>query len=364
MIKFFILGRNPLLSQAEIVSYLESNKIEYTQVFFKRNFLVLEFNKDITLDIQNFGGIIKIGTVSFRGRYNKFMEFVNDNELVEKDKFTYSMMGNISDEFLINKFKKDRRKAVIRRGRKVVKLQKDDWISMPSAEVEFFAYEFMDETYFGVVEQDYSYAEIKERDMKKPVRRESLAISPRLAKILVNLSQVKKGGLLLDPFCGVGGILQEALILGINVYGIDKDRLAIENAKKNLKWIENKYELSANYKLLNADAKKAPNIKFDAVATEPALGEVVRRRPKDYEAREIISSFEKLIISVLQRLKNLKKENAKIVLTCPYIRDFSVNMEKICQQTGLKIYNFKNIVFPIKEFREDQFISREIWVLS
>jgi hypothetical protein len=37
--------------------------------------------------------------------------------------------------------------------------------------------------------------------MQKPIRREELAISPRLAKILINLSGAKKNNLLLDPFC-------------------------------------------------------------------------------------------------------------------------------------------------------------------
>ncbi|MDY6768561.1 MAG: hypothetical protein SVW02_00425, partial [Candidatus Nanohaloarchaea archaeon] len=37
-----------------------------------------------------------------------------------------------------------------------------------------------------------------------------VTIHPRLARALVNLSQVERGGSVLDPFCGTGGILLEA----------------------------------------------------------------------------------------------------------------------------------------------------------
>ena len=141
--------------------------------------------------------------------------------------------------------------------------------------------------------------------MNKPVRRQSLAISPRLSKILVNLSQVKKGQLLLDPFCGVGGILQEALIREINCYGIDKDKLAVEDAKRNLKWLESHYNLNATYKLQAIDARQTPNIRVDGIASEPALGEIVRKKPNDIKAKAIIDNFD----SKLKRNKQLLELN-------------------------------------------------------
>ncbi|MDO8517253.1 MAG: hypothetical protein Q7S33_03950 [Nanoarchaeota archaeon] len=363
MIHFFIFGRNPILSYVELVSYLESNKIEYKEITVQNNFFLAEFDDSVNFDIQNFGGVIKIGKVRIVGSFKEFTDYIHANELVEKDKFTYSVIGNMEDDLFTEKFKKEKRKAIIRRGRKQLKLESGDSITIPSAEVEFFCYEHERKFYFGLVDQDYSYSEIKERDMKKPVRRESLAISPRLAKILINLSKVRKGELLLDPFCGIAGVLQEALILGLNVYGIDKDPRAIEDARKNLKWLEGKYEIKASYKLLNADAKNTPNIKFDGVATEPALGETFRHKPKDKEAKIVIESFERMIIGVLQRLKVLKKPNARIVFIAPYIRNFSIDIKKVCNQTKLTQLNIQDIKFPIRESREDQFISREVHIL-
>jgi len=361
MKSFFIFGRNPELSRAELYSYFKGNSIGYKELVFHRNYAIVE-SDEFKLNIQDFGGIMKAGRISFSGSFEGFYDFLKGHELVDAEKFTYAIFGNTDDELLVEKFRTDKKRAIIRRGRKNLQLQKGRYVSLPKAEIEFFMHEEDDDFYFGAIEQDYSYEQVKERDMKKPVRRESLAISPRLAKILVNLSQTKKGGLVLDAFCGVGGIMQEALLRGINAYGIDKDARAIEDAKRNLKWLENNFDIKANYKLLNTDAKSAPNISFDGVASEPALGKTFRKKPKEREAEEFIRQFENLIIGVLQKLKKLKKKDAKIAITIPFIRSHFADIKRICRETSLNIYGFDDIKFPIKEFREDQFVGREFVV--
>jgi tRNA G10 N-methylase Trm11 len=134
----------------------------------------------------------------------------------------------------------------------------------------------------------YNYAELELRDMKKPVRREKLAISPRLAKIMINLSQVKTSEKLVDPFCGVGVILQEALIQGINVIGIDKDKNAINGARENLKWGKFQKE---KYLLLNRNSKKVKIPWANVLVSEPDLGEILKKIP--------IESFDEKVSRVL-----------------------------------------------------------------
>jgi tRNA G10 N-methylase Trm11 len=363
---FFVLGRNPQLSYAEIQCYFESRGMDFEVILFEKNYLLVSFKEDVKINVQEFGGVVKVGKILYKGNDDNFGEFL-ENYIMETDKFSFCVSGNNSEELeeaLMEKFKSERIKAQVRHGRNKMLLQKGDYVLMPNADVEFFFYNINGQLFFGRVEQDYSYTEVKERDMNKPFRRESLAISPRLSKILVNISQVKKGGLLLDPFCGVAGIIQEALLKEINCYGIDKDKQAIESAKKNLKWLSQNYKVDANYTLLNADSKNAPNIKIDAVATEPALGEVVRRKLRDNEAKEFIERFERMILPVLKRINQIKKPGARIAITLPYIREHSVNIPKICQMSGLKKVEIKGIETPIKEVREGQFIAREIVVLA
>jgi len=184
---------------------------------------------------------------------------------------------------------------------------------------------------FGLnsVQPKYDFSKVIMRDMEKPNQRASLAISPRLSKILVNLSGAKQENLLLDPFCRVGGILQEALIKNINVYGTDKDEEAIRQAEENLRWLKSNYNVKSSLILETIDSRDCPNKDFDAVATETPLGKVLRKRVPGKEAKKMIQNFESFIIPVLKRLKKIKKEDARIAITFPVIGRFRTSPEKI-----------------------------------
>lgn len=364
---FLILGRNPDLSYAEIVSVLHREHIGYITLLFQRNFLIMDIDGKFP-NIQEFGGIIKMGEVQFNGDDDGFNDYLQAWEPAE-NKFRFSVAGNYVgevQEVLMKKFEQDGIRAQIKRTRKNLSLQGGDSIELAKADKEFFFFKTeKDLIYFGEATDAYSYTDVKARDMRKPVRRESLAISPRLAKMLVNLTQARPGQLLLDPFCGIGAILQEAMAKGINVYGVDKDRLAIENAQRNMKWFSKEYKVDATYRLMNEDSAKIRNITPDAIAAESPLGEVVRKKLSDFKAREYVEKFEKSIIPILRNLKTIKKPGAKIAMTMPFIGKAFVNLDNICRLTGLRVSHLSDDVsFPIQEYREDQFVAREIVVLD
>ena len=199
--------------------------------------------------------------------------------------------------------------------------------------------------------------------MNKPIRRQELAISPRLAKIMINLSGIKKGEKLLDPFCGIGVILEEALLQNIKVVGIDNDKNSISGAEKNLEWFGFNKE---NYKLINGDSRKINPKNCDVIVTEPFFGEILKKTPTKEKANEIIREFEKLIIPVLNNLK--QNVYGKIVFTAPFIKTMkkrvSCDIENILKNTGLKLSKIENIALSIQEFRENQIVGREIFVLE
>jgi len=92
-----------------------------------------------------------------------------------------------------------------------------------------------------------------------------ITLHPKVARALVNLSSIKKQETLLDPFCGTGGILLEAGLLGINIIGSDIEKKMIEGCQKNLEF----YHLK-NFKLFCADigdvSKYVPSV--DAIVTD------------------------------------------------------------------------------------------------
>jgi tRNA (guanine10-N2)-dimethyltransferase len=71
-----------------------------------------------------------------------------------------------------------------------------------------------------------------------------ISLHPKLARALVNLSEVKQGETLLDPFCGTGGILIEAGLIGACIIGIDINDKLIKGCGENLEFYKlKKYDL-------------------------------------------------------------------------------------------------------------------------
>lgn len=353
MEQIFILGRNPVLSREEIFAYLKSRNQIFEEVLFNGNFLILKVRS--LLDVQRLGGAIRSGEVLFAGDAVGFENFLNIREIVPSDKFSYSIFGNGEFEILKDKFKREKKKAVLKQGRKNLRIQDGDALRISSLDYNLFFYNHKGKIFFGHLNNVFNYTEIKKRDMEKPFRREELAISPRLAKILINLSGAKEGETILDPFCGIGGILLEGLSGCLNVVGVDKDRNAVERAKKNIEWLTKNYSIKNRYTLVNQDSKKIKDIKFDAVATEAPLGELLKRKPSRQESKKIISDFEEKIIPVLKRLSQIKRKEVKIAMTFPVVGGHGPDEKRIAEKCGLEI-----LLNPVREHRPDQRISREV----
>jgi len=92
------------------------------------------------------------------------------------------------------------------------------------------------------------------------------------------------------------------------------------------------------------------------------------KMPSKEKAMQIIFEFEHLIIGVLNNVKKGMKKNAKLAFSSPLIKSqegrISCNINRICEETGLGIYNLSDVNFPIREFRPDQIVGRNIFVLE
>jgi tRNA (guanine10-N2)-dimethyltransferase len=92
-------------------------------------------------------------------------------------------------------------------------------------------------------------------------------MQPKLARCLVNLSRPPLGGRALDPFCGVGGILLEAAMIGCVTLGFDIERRMVKAAAANLRH----FNLDAAGVIV-ADARKPPILEVDSIVTDPPYG--------------------------------------------------------------------------------------------
>jgi len=123
---------------------------------------------------------------------------------------------------------------------------------------------------------------------------------PRMARTLVNIAHARTGDLLLDPFCGTGGILIEANLLHIHAIGSDFDPLMIGGCRQNI----------ATASLMLSDATRLPfaDHSIDTVVTDFPYGQSVCIKKDD--------SMDSLYLHSLEEIRRvLKKGRRAVVVT-------------------------------------------------
>lgn len=111
------------------------------------------------------------------------------------------------------------------------------------------------------------------------------SMSPKLARCMVNLSRVCENDLVLDPFCGTGGILIEAGIIGCKIVGSDINWKMKNGTAVNL----DHYGIS-NYRTFNVDIRELKMYEYvDAVVTDPPYG--ISTSTGNIKGNEIFKEF-------------------------------------------------------------------------
>lgn len=146
------------------------------------------------------------------------------------------------------------------------------------------------------------------------------SMSPKLARCMVNLTGVKKGDLVLDPFCGTGGILLEAGIMGAKVIGVDIDEKMVNGTIKNLNYCGVK-----DYQVFQGDARKIclPN-KVKAIATDPPYG---------ISASTGGEESQNLYAEALVTMAEILTDTGRLCMATPHYMD----IEELIQGTNFEI---------------------------
>lgn len=175
-------------------------------------------------------------------------------------------------------------------------------VSLDNPAIEFRAILSEDRCYFGRVLFHLDRASYDERNPGKRDFFHPGVMMPRMARTLVNLSCAQSGDVLLDPFCGTGGILIESSILGARTIGSDFDPGMICGSRMNLPGAE----------LMLADATRLPfrDQSVDAVVTDFPYGQSVCIRKE--------STMDKLYDGALAEIRRIlvRKRRAVVVTHC------------------------------------------------
>lgn len=219
-----------------------------------------------------------------------------------------------------------------------------------------------DEWYKVIGVQDIeAYAK---RDQARPARDAFVGmLPPKLAQILINLcGPLKAGATVLDPFCGTGVVLQEAILMGYRAYGTDISEKMIEYSDRNMKYFD-----FNNYKVEVGDAvsfKWAE--KIDAVACEGYLGKPMSMIPNEMKLKTQKQECKAIIIGFLKNLAGQIKAKTPVVIAVPaWLRENGeYSRLEILDEIEKLGYNVSNKSREgLLYHREGQIVARDIIIL-
>ena len=93
-------------------------------------------------------------------------------------------------------------------------------------------------------------------------------LMPRLARAVVNIARVRQNDVVLDPYCGTGGMIVEAGLIGAEAVGCDVQKMILKDAKLNLDY----YGVDYSVFLQDAGDMAIKDNCVDIVLTDPPYG--------------------------------------------------------------------------------------------
>lgn len=235
------------------------------------------------------------------------------------------------------------------------------------------------------------------RDQARPARDSKVGmLPPKLAQILINLcGHLPENARILDPFCGTGVVLQEALLMGYQAYGTDISERMVKYSEKNLEWLlksrdilfsghfggccrelasepreDGSEERGPENKIFETALGDAASFKWDqpidAVACEGYLGKPMSQIPVDIKLKDQKQECKAIIIGFLKNLSIQIKAKTPVVIAAPaWLRENGkysrLDILDEIQDMGYNVDNKSRE--GLFYYRDNQIVARDIIIL-
>ena len=171
------------------------------------------------------------------------------------------------------------------------------------------------------------------------------SMSPKLARCMVILSRVKAGQLVLDPFCGTGGILIEAGLIGCRVAGSDVNWKMKNGTAINLEYCGIK-----DYRTFHLDVRELKMYeKVAGVVTDPPYG--ISTSTGDIDGDDIFKEF-------FHAIYDNMADDAYLCMASPHYVDLAPMIDEVgfelVEQYAIKMHrSLTRIISVIKKAQKN-----------
>jgi tRNA G10 N-methylase Trm11 len=233
------------------------------------------------------------------------------------------------------------------------------------------------------------------RDRERPKRDAKVGmLPPKLAQIIINLAAGKLpedklssicdipagepiptpvlDQKVLDPFCGTGVLMQEAMLMGYGVYGTDIEQRMVDYTLENAGWLTTHFQASGNdsrFEAADATNYKWPH-EFDLVASETYLGRPFTGKPEPEVLAQTAMDCNLIIKKFLINIHDQLKPGARLCLAVPAWQvkpDQFKHLPLIDQISDLGYNRISFEYAGVKDllyYRADQIVARQLLVIT
>ncbi|HSX07949.1 MAG TPA: hypothetical protein VLG11_03555 [Candidatus Saccharimonadales bacterium] len=242
-----------------------------------------------------------------------------------------------------------------------------------------------------VAEQDI--ASYTERDRGRPKRDAYVGmLPPKLAQTIVNLAvgqtPPSPDFVVLDPFCGTGVVLQEALLMGYGSYGTDLDQRMVDYSVTNVQdWLMAEHpELRAKSTIAAGDATSHQwqdshydkqrdtmiweSARIGAIACETYLGQPFNTAPSPEKLAKVRETCNVIIEKFLRNIGGQIAPGTRLCLAVPAWQTRPGNFTHLPLLDRLSNLGYNRIDFKyvraseLMYYRPDQVVARELLVIT
>lgn len=176
---------------------------------------------------------------------------------------------------------------------------------------------------------------------------------------------------ILDPFCGTGVILQEASLMGYDVYGTDISEKMVRFSRDNLNWALEKFNLHIDRQLEIADAiDHTWRQPISAVACEGYLGQPLGgQHPTAEKLAEIIHDCNHILRGFLKNIAPQLTAGTRLCIAVPawFVNDTYHHLPVIEElaSLGFDRINFTHVdTGKLIYSRDEQITHRELLTIT